>query len=349
MKDNFLFRTGFVLSFISSILIMKYRKLLKAMATVLIFIVFTLLFLLVVYYKITAILFIYILLSTLIHIIKLIDMIYHAYFIHRQSKDVVLYFRGKISEQEKLYAEIELIINNYEAPIMNYCEKLDYQMGITLFAILFRYPTTMCLISAMILVINYNTCLINSLFWLGTFQISIIMSALLIAGILVEILVRTVYHYELGPYYRYIGFYRGELSFARKAPTANPKRNELLIYGASHFATRLLLRQYVVFLFIIIISYASIYNIFPFCPDILNSSSNCLHDSSAYSDKIITNLYFTIVTLATVGYGDIYPVGMVPRLIVTSEIVVGFIFIVLLLAAFSATISPEPINSTGRE
>ncbi|MFJ3214659.1 potassium channel family protein [Kitasatospora sp. NPDC086801] len=42
-------------------------------------------------------------------------------------------------------------------------------------------------------------------------------------------------------------------------------------------------------------------------------------------------LYFTIVTLATVGYGDIAPVGQAPRLVVILQI--GYTFVFLATAA----------------
>ncbi len=38
-------------------------------------------------------------------------------------------------------------------------------------------------------------------------------------------------------------------------------------------------------------------------------------------------LYFTVVTMATVGYGDIVPVGQSARLLVVAQIVYGIVFV----------------------
>ncbi|MFJ9607778.1 potassium channel family protein [Kitasatospora sp. NPDC101176] len=46
-------------------------------------------------------------------------------------------------------------------------------------------------------------------------------------------------------------------------------------------------------------------------------------------------LYFTVVTMATVGYGDITPAGQAARLIVTMQIAYNFVF----LAAAAGTLS----------
>lgn len=56
-------------------------------------------------------------------------------------------------------------------------------------------------------------------------------------------------------------------------------------------------------------------------------------------------LYFSIVTLATVGYGDIYPKTGMARALVASEILAGFSLLVLLLAAFSLSADiEEPLD-----
>lgn len=50
----------------------------------------------------------------------------------------------------------------------------------------------------------------------------------------------------------------------------------------------------------------------------------------------IDSLYFTVVTAATVGYGDITPIGQWPRAIVTLQIVVNVIVIGIVVRAFTA-------------
>jgi hypothetical protein len=47
--------------------------------------------------------------------------------------------------------------------------------------------------------------------------------------------------------------------------------------------------------------------------------------------------YFSVITLATVGYGDVRPVETIARLVVASEVIVGFALIVILLSSFNMT------------
>ncbi|MFD0348110.1 potassium channel family protein [Kitasatospora aburaviensis] len=48
-------------------------------------------------------------------------------------------------------------------------------------------------------------------------------------------------------------------------------------------------------------------------------------------------LYFTIVTMSTVGYGDITPAGQAPRLVVMLQIAYNFVF----LAAAAGVLSRQ--------
>lgn len=43
------------------------------------------------------------------------------------------------------------------------------------------------------------------------------------------------------------------------------------------------------------------------------------------------SVYFTITTLATVGYGDIHPVSQGARIWTTAQIVIGFVFIAIVI------------------
>ncbi|WBP88117.1 potassium channel family protein [Kitasatospora cathayae] len=49
-------------------------------------------------------------------------------------------------------------------------------------------------------------------------------------------------------------------------------------------------------------------------------------------------LYFTVVTLATVGYGDITPAGQAPRLLVVLQIGYNFVFLAAAAGTMSRTI-----------
>jgi hypothetical protein len=61
------------------------------------------------------------------------------------------------------------------------------------------------------------------------------------------------------------------------------------------------------------------------------------------TSPVLDLLYFSIVTLATVGYGDIYPKTGVARMLVASEIIAGFSLLVLLLTAFSLSAETEEL------
>ncbi|HEU0143420.1 MAG TPA: potassium channel family protein [Nitrososphaera sp.] len=62
-------------------------------------------------------------------------------------------------------------------------------------------------------------------------------------------------------------------------------------------------------------------------------------------------LYFSVVTLATVGYGDITPDkhAVIVRLAVASQIMMGFLLVVFLLTAFSLTVEPEESSDEGSD
>jgi len=49
--------------------------------------------------------------------------------------------------------------------------------------------------------------------------------------------------------------------------------------------------------------------------------------------SFIDSIYFSVVTITTLGYGDILPVTQVGRLIVTAQVLIGFSVISLYIAA----------------
>ncbi|MFB6891060.1 potassium channel family protein [Kitasatospora sp. NPDC056327] len=49
-------------------------------------------------------------------------------------------------------------------------------------------------------------------------------------------------------------------------------------------------------------------------------------------------LYFTVVTMATIGYGDITPAGQGPRLVVLLQIAYNFVFLAAAAGALSRTV-----------
>lgn len=52
-------------------------------------------------------------------------------------------------------------------------------------------------------------------------------------------------------------------------------------------------------------------------------------------------LYFSVVTVATVGYGDIVPATILSRLVTASEVVAGFSLVVFFATAFTLTLEPD--------
>lgn len=89
----------------------------------------------------------------------------------------------------------------------------------------------------------------------------------------------------------------------------------------------------------LIISYASIYyNLY----QINSSNFVCPHNHFG----IVDSIYFSVVTLATVGYGDIVPNSNIAKLVVCSEILAG-IFVLIFLASvyINIKIREEKINN----
>lgn len=50
------------------------------------------------------------------------------------------------------------------------------------------------------------------------------------------------------------------------------------------------------------------------------------------SDHALTVLYFSFVTLTTLGYGDIAPIGEMPRMLASTEAIIGQLYIAIFIA-----------------
>lgn len=61
--------------------------------------------------------------------------------------------------------------------------------------------------------------------------------------------------------------------------------------------------------------------------------------SSAFTEPLTkaSAVYFTVTVLSTVGFGDITPVGDIPRLVVTSQMIVGFTVITVAIKTITAS------------
>ncbi|MER5351832.1 potassium channel family protein [Kitasatospora sp. NPDC002551] len=63
----------------------------------------------------------------------------------------------------------------------------------------------------------------------------------------------------------------------------------------------------------------------------------------------LDSLYFTVVTMATIGYGDITPAGQGPRLVVLLQITYNFVFLAAAAGALSRTIRTNMETRAHRE
>lgn len=95
-----------------------------------------------------------------------------------------------------------------------------------------------------------------------------------------------------------------------------------------------LLRSYV----FIVFSFAGIYSLMvggqlgTTKSDLIFSAKNLNLNNNSFIDL----LYFSTITISTVGYGDISPVGEVPKLVCMLEILLGYFFIGAILALITS-------------
>jgi voltage-gated potassium channel Kch len=57
------------------------------------------------------------------------------------------------------------------------------------------------------------------------------------------------------------------------------------------------------------------------------------------NETVLSPLYFSVVTLTTLGYGDILPTTMAGQVAVMVETVLGYVMLGGLLAMFSSTVA----------
>lgn len=62
-----------------------------------------------------------------------------------------------------------------------------------------------------------------------------------------------------------------------------------------------------------------------------------------------TSIYFSFVTLSTVGYGDITPVAGVARMLAAAEAMTGTLFIAILISRLVSLYSKQPPYSSAKE
>jgi Ion channel len=157
-------------------------------------------------------------------------------------------------------------------------------------------------------------------------------SALLIAGVWTEVLQRFIFRFQFG---------HGDTQLRISAE--RDLENQVIFNNRQHGSPRFTVMHDFVLLFarlfgVTTLSYAAIYcglrNLLPQC--------ETFHGVSSGAESIVDLVYFSIVTAATVGYGDIYPTNPWAKLMVVSEIFCIFSLFVLLLSAFSLTGTTVP-------
>lgn len=193
-------------------------------------------------------------------------------------------------------------------------------------AFLFRYPSVM-IIGAVAGYLHRGTVL------------SVLVCAALLFGIVWEIAQIGLYHYLLGE----ITY---ELPSSARAVSIDSVKDRPTMIGYTHLKNlRSFISIIVVNYAVIVLTYTSIYAQVPLCD--ANGSHvprpwiGCLLQHDNYEPVLFQAAYFSTVTLATVGYGDLAPMGVVPRAITMSEIAAGFGMLVLLFSTFTATLSAE--------
>ncbi|NMA82916.1 MAG: hypothetical protein GX962_03515 [Epulopiscium sp.] len=81
-----------------------------------------------------------------------------------------------------------------------------------------------------------------------------------------------------------------------------------------------------------IVSFAVIYFILY---DVNGSTSFIGSIGDTFIERLISFLFFSLVTFSTVGYGDIHPVGNYARVVVALQIISAFIMVVYAISSYS--------------
>ncbi|MGY3214020.1 hypothetical protein ACVW2L_003073 [Mucilaginibacter sp. HD30] len=117
-----------------------------------------------------------------------------------------------------------------------------------------------------------------------------------------------------------------------------------LIFLSNEFAEPISYKRSLISIFInyieVALNYAVIYSV---CNTLINNF---------FKDKLISNIqlvYFSFVTTATVGYGDIYPLHWFGQLLVISQTILFFLFVSLFFNFFSANIQRPTYYTKGED
>lgn len=182
---------------------------------------------------------------------------------------------------------------------------------------LFRYPNLMGFCSASIVMVSQGES------WKFQQGVMRLMSLLIFAGILVKASHLLIYRYKFGVLDNWL------LSLSVPTMKKTVRRQISRRESLQNFI-RIVLSSLGTFL----VGYSAIY----YCIAKGMIPGNYLTNVNFESPVSIQTLYFSAATLLTVGFGDIWPVGPVAQLAVTSEMLVSLLLLVIFVTAFSATV-----------
>jgi hypothetical protein len=172
---------------------------------------------------------------------------------------------------------------------------------------IFRYPVLM-IIAAFLAGVSRDALMLVTL------------SAVLFVGILVLLSLLLVMRYKLGGKHTVL-----------EMPCIAPFRHASYFRADRRAALQFFISLYLASYVILVCGYGAIYRTLAlgFIP------GSCLAGIDPNRVIFMQCIYFSTATLLTVGYGDINPEGTIGQLLVTTQMACGFVFLILLVSAFS--------------
>ena len=178
-------------------------------------------------------------------------------------------------------------------------------------AILFRHPTLVLLLSILTFSLDDTNYLILS-------------SMFLLVSIWIEPLNRLLHRYMLGTIDNYL------VAFSLRVI------DDKLIFPVS---PRLFLRRFILLFmalfFVTVVGYAAIYSVL--ASGVLDGNGLTNLECQYKNPLWVQCMYFSVATLCTVGFGDITATGPIAQFVVMTEMLLGFVLLVMLLSAFSVS------------
>jgi hypothetical protein len=249
----------------------------------------------------------------LVFILKIVKIVMALFWATRNENYIL--FKSRLSSVSLLTEEtFSRIIKETRHPSFYY--RANNPFIKKLLNYFFRYP-----------VLSLGLCLCITLFPVFKLSIPSLLSVtsivLLFLGVFVETAHMLVYRYYFGSYDNYL-YAMSTRKYNFNEDERNFIQNLIIIYGGLWG--------------VVVLSYTFIYYLLPVQFGLINSCGNNI--GKGYSD-LITYFYFSISTIATVGYGDISAGHIWSQLLVSSEIIVSFILFILLLSAVAKTIGSD--------